>query len=924
MLNESVSQRSAGNESVLFSPENYSQPASVHDLGTQLQNSAISEVSSGSQQMTPRAAQIGPAKMSSSASKRKTVADYQFGTIIGEGSYSTVYSAIDRQQGKTYAVKVLSKRHIVKENKIKYVNIEKLTLHRLGQQHPGIVQLYCTFQDESNLFFVLDFAEYGELLSIIRKFGSLSEQVSKFYICQIIDAVSFIHSKGVIHRDLKPENILVGNNFNLKITDFGAAKLLGKSDENGESVDPGSPTPERLGSFVGTAEYVSPELLKHNICGFESDAWAIGCILYQFFIGVPPFKGKTEYLTFEQIINVEYSYDPQKPLPSDVKLLIDSILIANPDERFTLPDMMASSWLADVNWKDKACIWQRRVPKFESNDFDSVSKQPAVGVKNGTNRNLSKMNTYHQLQSQIHTSDLGFLPNFGAKKSFKPPTALAKGASAHKIPLASQDLASYASPLPSPLPSPPAPGPQAPVSAPAPPQSQPQPRQIDESAGKLKKELQTDILPTHSPHLAHQYRATSKTDRRNAPPSSMSRQAKSRTGAKTTSTTSPQSQSSSHPYQTISASSELVPVSRSDWLRTESNSSSPPKATMPSSQNHPYQNIAALDRNSSARKDNQVVSSSPTNNTSRSSGPQSKAAAAAFTTHTQSQQKTTAAPSEARGKVKAKPSVIKFREISSLLFPNEKIMKMDILYKARLSNRSIGIDYDSLDVVSLEQIIKKNRKKLQNDLALVHAVVTNMARIFLISPSFETMKVDLKANKGKDYLMYDYEFENDFESEEPLPVDKLGYLIIELVNEGGDLIFLKQADDQVHSKAEFPKIADNNGKEVLIGKNYGWIDSLLIARDASLDADPAAATAAVATNAAPDAAPPKASAPVPPRQNVSANLASKPRKEVETKKSIDKKLTRTTQPAPAPAPAPAPRSQASKFAFAAAAAVHHK
>ena len=91
--------------------------------------------------------------------RKKSVKDYQFGTRIGEGSYSTVFSAIDLQTNRTFAIKVLSKRHIVKENKIKYVNIEKTTLHRLGQQHPGIVQLYYTFQDESSLFFVLDFAE---------------------------------------------------------------------------------------------------------------------------------------------------------------------------------------------------------------------------------------------------------------------------------------------------------------------------------------------------------------------------------------------------------------------------------------------------------------------------------------------------------------------------------------------------------------------------------------------------------------------------------------------------------------------------------------------------------------------------------------------------------------------------------------------
>ncbi|ODV68119.1 Pkinase-domain-containing protein, partial [Hyphopichia burtonii NRRL Y-1933] len=270
--------------------------------------------------------------------KRRSAKDYQFGATIGEGSYSTVYLALDIHNNKTFAIKVLSKRHIVKEDKIKYVNIEKTTLHRLGQQHPGIVQLYYTFQDEASLFFVLDFAEYGELLSIIRKFGSLNEIVSKFYMLQIVDAVKFIHLKGIIHRDLKPENILVGHDFQLKITDFGAAKLLGSNQDfiDNEKIDYNGITNEisldldRKGSFVGTAEYVAPELLKFNTCAFESDIWALGCILYQFFYGVPPFKGSTEYLTFEKIINVDYSYKQNHPMPKDVMNLIDSLLIAEP------------------------------------------------------------------------------------------------------------------------------------------------------------------------------------------------------------------------------------------------------------------------------------------------------------------------------------------------------------------------------------------------------------------------------------------------------------------------------------------------------------------------------------------------------------------------------------------------------------------
>jgi 3-phosphoinositide dependent protein kinase-1 len=96
------------------------------------------------------------------------VRDFQFGRTLGEGSYSTVVAATDRSTLKEYAIKMLDKRHIIKEKKVKYVNIEKNTLNRLGE-HPGIVKLYFTFQDETTLYFVLDLAVNGELLGFIKK-----------------------------------------------------------------------------------------------------------------------------------------------------------------------------------------------------------------------------------------------------------------------------------------------------------------------------------------------------------------------------------------------------------------------------------------------------------------------------------------------------------------------------------------------------------------------------------------------------------------------------------------------------------------------------------------------------------------------------------------------------------------------------------
>ena len=103
---------------------------------------------------------------------KKGVKDFNFGRTLGEGSYSTVVAATDRSTLKEYAIKMLDKRHIIKEKKVKYVNIEKNTLNRLGD-HPGIVKLYFTFQDESTLYFVLDLAVNGELLGFIKKVHNL-------------------------------------------------------------------------------------------------------------------------------------------------------------------------------------------------------------------------------------------------------------------------------------------------------------------------------------------------------------------------------------------------------------------------------------------------------------------------------------------------------------------------------------------------------------------------------------------------------------------------------------------------------------------------------------------------------------------------------------------------------------------------------
>lgn len=265
-----------------------------------------------------------------SAARRVTPADFLFGATLGEGAYARVVHAKMKSTGEEYAVKIMEKRFIKKENKVKFVMMERKVFSKLNNER--IVKLYFTFQDQSYLYMVMELCRGGELLNVITHFRDLEEnkgakdhacslEMTKFYMAEVIEALQYLHEHGIIHRDLKPENILLTDDGHLKLTDFGTAK-----DESDDQ--------DRQNTFCGTAEYVSPEILRDEDAGRGSDLWAVGCMIFQMLVGRPMFRGENEYLTFQKILHhPEEGFEYPEAMPDVARDLCDKLLLQHPSDR---------------------------------------------------------------------------------------------------------------------------------------------------------------------------------------------------------------------------------------------------------------------------------------------------------------------------------------------------------------------------------------------------------------------------------------------------------------------------------------------------------------------------------------------------------------------------------------------------------------
>jgi len=298
-----------------------------------------------------------------------TIRDFKIVKVITEGAFGRVFLARKKRTNDVYAVKVLRKTDMIQKNQIKHVKAERNILART--QNDFVIKMYYAFQSTEYLYLVMEYANGGDLFSLLQKFGALDESMAKMYIAETVLALEYLHSQGIVHRDLKPDNLLIDKCGHVKLTDFGlsaigvldtaylppsapANSLLPRSRGDGsteQTVPPGTRTRRKLYSGVGTPDYLAPEILLGIGHDNPVDWWALGVMLYEFIAGVPPFSGESVEDIFQNILNLRYAFpDDMSPEARD---LISKLLVINPDERFGskgAEEVKSHPFFQGINW----------------------------------------------------------------------------------------------------------------------------------------------------------------------------------------------------------------------------------------------------------------------------------------------------------------------------------------------------------------------------------------------------------------------------------------------------------------------------------------------------------------------------------------------------------------------------------------------
>ncbi|XP_022714638.1 serine/threonine-protein kinase tricorner-like [Durio zibethinus] len=351
------------------------------------------------------------------------VDDFKLLTIIGRGAFGKVRLCKEKATGNVYAMKKLQKSEMLRRGQVEHVKAERNLLTEVDSE--CIVRLYCSFQDDEFLYLVMEYLPGGDMMTLLMRKDTLTEDEARFYVGQTVLAIESIHKHNYVHRDIKPDNLLLDHNGHMKLSDFGLCKPLDSSsfpdlredDHVGgrnfkPSMDSGKhsnlpSTPkwtqrEQLlhwqknwrtlaYSTVGTPDYIAPEVLLKRGYGMECDWWSLGAIMFEMLVGYPPFYSEEALSTCRKIVNwrTHLKFPEEAKLSAEAKDLIKKLL-CNVEQRLGTKgahEIKARPWFKDIEWDRLYHMEAAFIPEVNSDlDTQNFEKFEELGAQVQTSR----------------------------------------------------------------------------------------------------------------------------------------------------------------------------------------------------------------------------------------------------------------------------------------------------------------------------------------------------------------------------------------------------------------------------------------------------------------------------------------------------------------------------------------------------------
>ncbi|KAK7312523.1 hypothetical protein VNO77_36434 [Canavalia gladiata] len=313
---------------------------------------------------------------------------------LGSGDTGSVYLVELGETGQYFAMKAMEKGVMLNRNKVHRACTEREILDMLD--HPFLPALYASFQTSTHICLITDYCPGGELFLLLDRQPAkvLKEDAVRFYAAEVVVALEYLHCQGIIYRDLKPENVLLQSSGHVSLTDFDLSCLTSckpqllvpainekKKPQKSQQAPIFMAEPMRASnSFVGTEEYIAPEIITGSGHTSAVDWWALGILLYEMFYGYTPFRGKTRQRTFTNILHKDLKFPKSKQVSLSAKQLMYRLLNRDPKSRLGsregANEIKHHPFFRGINWALVRCTKPPELdaPLFETTEEGKVAK----------------------------------------------------------------------------------------------------------------------------------------------------------------------------------------------------------------------------------------------------------------------------------------------------------------------------------------------------------------------------------------------------------------------------------------------------------------------------------------------------------------------------------------------------------------------